>query len=332
MGGCSTDWGSSSSYKWKDDEVVTRRTASSYAKKEGRTYDQGTPKGIDSPVGLELTVESAAAAMLVLDVTGSMDRVPKMVMEKLGPAYHECNAAYNGLTLDELKEMDEKDVPLVLEMGFMAVGDAQAHDQKPLQVVPFSKGAELANGIKKVWGEGGGGPYGMETYELAAYFLANHVKIPKGVKPVCTFICDERFYNTVKPNLVKEHIGDNLSKPIPSADVFKKLKKKFDVYAIRLDNGNSRAQTQWEKVLGPQRVMKAENADRIVDNFILINHIAAENYEEGVKILERKQVDPKKPQEGLRKMGEVLKTLHPLLGKKADKEMDRLTKKYKGGK
>jgi hypothetical protein len=55
---------------------------------------------------------------------------------------------------------------------------------------------------------------------------------------------------------------------------------------------------------------------------------ASDNYNSGMAMLERRQVDPNDPEEGLKKLWQVLDTMHPLLGEKADKEKERLTEKY----
>ena len=56
---------------------------------------------------------------------------------------------------------------------FAAVGDANS-DQAPLQITEFAEGSAIDNQLSKLWLEGGGGGQHYETYELAAYFFANH--------------------------------------------------------------------------------------------------------------------------------------------------------------
>lgn len=208
MGGMSTDWGSSGSYDWSDSSSVTKKSARDYAREDRRKYTPDSKKGIAPPNGLELKVQAPASMILVVDVTGSMKEWPKMIFEKIATLYNEANLAMQGVSLEKAKAV--KKVDSLLEMAVIAVGDAK-YDMYPLQVVDFCKGADLVKGVDKILGEGGGGPFGCESYELAAYYLLNHCKVQKGVKPVCIFACDEEFYKDVDREEVKGIVGSDIS-------------------------------------------------------------------------------------------------------------------------
>ena len=72
-----------------------------------------------------------------------------------------------------------------------------------------------------------------------------------------------------------------------------------------------------------------EDPKRLVDDFIMICGYASDNYQEGMALLERRQIDPKNPSEGLEKVKKVLGDLHPILGEDlVREEIDRLHQKY----
>ena len=313
MGGLSTDWTPSRSYDWSDDAGVTRRSARDYAKEDKREYSSPSTKGIAAPIGKKISTESPLASILVVDVTGSMASWPKLIFEKIPTLYNECNVAFQGLDPDDLKA--GKDVEDVLDISVIAIGDAYV-DRHPLQVVDFSKGTELVNGVNKIYPEGGGGAFGCESYELVAYYLLNHCEtpnIPKGAKPTLIFACDEDFYKKIKKTHVKDYIGDSLTSNLDSDTVMKELSHKFDTYVLRPEPEGTndvykRAQKHWESILGKQRVKKMDDPTRLVDCTIGISAYAADNFDIGEDLLKRRQT----PEQ----VRDVLKTLQPLTGEK----------------
>src|SRR5882724_9878616 len=95
-----------------------------------------------------------------LDVTGSMGEIPHQLATKELPKFMKlltaCGVAHP-------------------QLMFMAVGDANS-DQAALQVGQFESTAELMDQWL-TWSflEGGGGGQQKESYELALYFLNEHV-------------------------------------------------------------------------------------------------------------------------------------------------------------
>ena len=310
MGGMSTDWRRSRSYDFSDDDSVTRRTSRDYSREDKREYTGAISSGIETPVGKDIKSNSKLVEILVVDVTGSMREWPKLIFEKIPTLYNEANVALQGLDLDELKK-GKKEPENTLEMSVIAIGDAYT-DRCPLQVVDFSKGADLVKGVDQIFPEGAGGDFGRESYELVAYYLLNHCKtpkVPKGAKPVLVFACDEDFYKKVKPSHVKKLIGDDIGQSLDSDKLMKELAEKFDVYVLRPeplgpDPVYEGAQKHWESLLGPQRVMKMQDPGRLVDCVIGISGYASDNFQLGKDLLKRRQ----KPEQ----VAEVLKILHPL--------------------
>src|SRR5437870_4830733 len=104
--------------------------------------------------------ESRAVAVL-FDVTGSMQRVPRILQENLPKL------------MDLLIDRGYLDHPQILVGG---IGDATC-DRAPLQVGQFESGIEIEEDLGKLFLEGGGGGHITESYELAMYFLAHHTSM-----------------------------------------------------------------------------------------------------------------------------------------------------------
>src|SRR3954451_18295602 len=101
------------------------------------------------------------AVAVLFDVTGSMQKVPRILQENL--------PRLMGLLIRK----GYLEHPHVL-MG--AIGDATS-DQAPLQVGQFEAGIEIEEDLAKLYLEGGGGGQLTESYELAMYFMARHASI-----------------------------------------------------------------------------------------------------------------------------------------------------------
>ncbi len=312
MGGGSTDY-RPSSYDFSNAPSVSRRSAASYAAEDNRVYSSNTSKGIKPPVGKDISTNSNLALILVVDVTGSMKERPKELFKKFPTLLAESNTAIQGLKLKDVQS-GQSTVEDKLEIAVVAIGDATI-DRFPLQVVDFSKGTDLVEKIDKILPEGGGGPGTKESYELGAYYVLNHChtpNMPEGTKPLVIFIGDERYYNEVNPAQVKALIGDDLTGPLDSAQVFKDLKEKFDVRVLRPEESYSqleykRIREQWEGVLG-QSVLKMDDASRFVDTVVACCGDYADNLDEAINLLKRRQT----PEQ----VKSVLATLHPKQAKK----------------
>jgi len=154
---------------------------------------------------------------------------------------------------------------------FAAVGDALS-DQAPLQVTDFSKGKSIDQWISKLWLEGGGGANNHESYELAAFYLANHVSFPAilpGTKPFLFFTGDEGFYKMVPAKFIRSHIDPSWNGDVPVEDVFAQLRSKYHVFLLHKPFHDARIdeiQTQrWREVLGPECVLELHDPKAVVD-------------------------------------------------------------------
>lgn len=167
---------------------------------------------------------NALPIAVMFDETGSMGNVPKVLMQKL-PNLHSL-----------LKKYVED--PQLL---FGAIGDARNREDAPLQVGQFESDNRMDETLRNIYLEGCGGGGNHETYELAAYYLARHTRLDinaKGGKGFAFIIGDERTYRTVSKESIKTYIGDDVQEDIPSEQIFKELRKKYNAYFIFIKRPN----------------------------------------------------------------------------------------------
>lgn len=165
-------------------------------------------------------VNNATPIVVALDVTRSRGDDTKRMYEKLPMLMGEI----------ELKGYVEGP-----GISFAAIGDATV-DRAPLQVGQFEADNRLDEMLARMWIEEGGGGTGQESYELAAYYYArtNAVLLTEGAghKGYFFFVGDEGFYPKVDRMQVRKIIGDDLAEDLDSAEVFRRLHEKFDVFFV----------------------------------------------------------------------------------------------------
>ena len=125
-------------------------------------------------------------------------------------------------------------------ISFAAIGDATCGDKAPIQIGQFESDERLDAILGHLWLEEGGGGTGEESYELTAYYYANHAEldcIKHNKKGYFFFIGDEGFYPKVAKDQVKAFIGDTLAEDMDSAKAFADLQKKFHVFFIYPQKG-----------------------------------------------------------------------------------------------
>jgi len=183
--------------------------------------------------------------IVALDVTGSMHTIPDaLVRDGLGTLTKEI--------------LDRKPVsdPHIM---FMAVGDAYC-DEAPLQATQFEADIRIAEQLKELWLEGGGGGNRDESYHLPWYFAARKTAIDsfdkRGKKGYLFTLGDEG----VPPSLTREHIesvfGDNVQDDIPTKDLLRMVEERYEVFHLVIKQGhNYRAdpgyvEKCWKDLLG----------------------------------------------------------------------------------
>lgn len=198
---------------------------------------------------------------VMLDVTGSMSNVPRVVQKQLPKLM--------GLLTRTGYVKD----PQIL---FGAVGDARS-DHGSLQVGQFESGIEMDNDLGNMWLEGGGGGSMEESYQNAIYFFARHTAIDchekRQKKGYLFIIGDEKPYSAVSKHQVKAICDDGLQEDIALAEIVKEAQTKFNVFMIIPSHtsysGNMEVRGVWEKTLGADHVIILENEEAICEAIAL---------------------------------------------------------------
>lgn len=249
MGGFSYDrdvYEESSSSSW-DSTYSSFGTSSESVKKF-------TSTSLDSsmqPKGKILKSNSKSPIIVVLDVTGSNINFARVVYDKLPMFYG---------------QIEQKGYLEDFEISFCAVGDAY-YDQYPLQIGNFAKGIELDSWLEKVVLEGGGGSFGEESYELAAYYLLKNTEFKKGAEPIIFFVGDEKPY----PKISCSQVEDFGIEFFQNVEPFRELRKKVHDNVFLLLNKACGKYFKddiiscWEKLLAPEHVIKISEEKAIID-------------------------------------------------------------------
>lgn len=259
---------------WSDDYYADRAKerasvgASTFAYHDSIKYKPPTeqkvharldPKGVrvrESRDSLEHPESLAIGIML--DETGSMQSVPKVVHERL-PNLHQ----------------------IALKLGiphpqflFGAVGD-EFSDQGSLQVGQFESDNRMDEDLAHFWLEGnGGGGLPRESYQNAIYFFARHTDIDchvkRSKKGYLFILGDENPYEVVRRSWVSDTLGYNLEgSDISTADIIKECQQKYHLFFI-LPSETSHGRDPsilngWKKRLGPEHVLTMPSASDVCE-------------------------------------------------------------------
>lgn len=193
--------------------------------------------------------------IVVLDVTGSNIDTARIVYDKF--------PMFSG-QIEQQGYLDEFDICLI------AVGDAN-YDDYPLQVGEFAVGIENDTWLKKIVLEGGGGPYGEESYELACSYLANFFDMPEGAEPIIFFQADEKPY--AMPILKKdvESAGMEWKPEVSDQDAWKVLREKCKDNVFLLQSGceikefPTKETKTWETIINPDHIIPVGEEKAIID-------------------------------------------------------------------
>lgn len=195
-----------------------------------------------------------------LDVTGSMQNVPRMIQEKLP-------------TLMGL--LTRKGYLADPAICVAAIGDAYC-DRVPFQVGQFESGVELDDDIRNMFLEGGGGGNMHESYEIALYFLANCVKSDawdkRQQKGYAFIVCDEELNTRLAADHLRTVFGSAIGE-IPGNDInvdelLAKVLERWELFCIipkmtaNCEDPNYSA--RWRKLLN-ERVLTLDDPNGIAE-------------------------------------------------------------------
>jgi hypothetical protein len=207
--------------------AYTDHVAAAIPSSSWTVHDKLNPKGVKFRESRDSAAHPASTAVVVLfDVTGSMNTIPRVLQQKLP-----------GL-MSLLIKKGYLEHPQIL---FGGIGDATC-DRAPLQIGQFESGdVEMDDNLSNLLLEGGGGGQSTESYELAAYMIANHTSIDcwekRGHKGYLFFIGDEAAYPVAKKSEVESVIGDKIEENIPTKRLFDMLCERYEVFFIMPNHG-----------------------------------------------------------------------------------------------
>ena len=199
---------------------------------------------------------------LYLDVTGSMGHIPHDMIKDGLPTL-----------MGTLIQSGVPDAALL----FGAIGDHEC-DRHPLQIGQFESGdAELDMWLTRTYLEGGGGGNSGESYLLAWYFAANHVKTDafdkRNQKGFVFTIGDEPCLKSLPVNAIKEAMGDAAQgqSTISREELLAAAQKQNHVFHIHLNHGGRSCDPAWKQMLGDRLIEISDyrEVSKVISNTIL---------------------------------------------------------------
>lgn len=225
---------------------------------EQKAHRSMDPKGVNRESRDSAAHPESVAIGVMLDETGSMLSVPRIVQKKLGQL-----------------------MAMILRKGYLAhpqilfgaIGDANS-DRASLQVGQFESDINMEDDLGRIFLEGnGGGGNSCESYQNALYFFARHTSIDcfekRNKKGYLFLIGDEHPYGAVNKLEVERLIGDTLEANISTEDIVAELTKKYIVfYILPQDTSHAREpeiKEHWGRLLGPENVLSLTDANSVCE-------------------------------------------------------------------
>lgn len=193
---------------------------------------------------------------ILLDGTGSMGTVPRMMQTKLTELF--------GLLLRKGYVEDP-------QVAISLYGDA-FYDRVPLQFSQFESDNRIDDNLDKLFIEGNGGGNGGETSSLAWYYAIHHTVSDaweKRNKKGYLFMIADEIPLEINADQVKKHIGDG--EPLGSLktkDLAEALKEKWEVYVLLIDNASAAmqgSQKVYTDLFGKRNVLIVEDPENITE-------------------------------------------------------------------
>jgi hypothetical protein len=183
-----------------------------------------------------------------LDVTGSMGRIPEiMVKEKLG-------TLMNTLITHGILH------PQIL---FGAIGD-HVSDSYPLQIGQFESGTDdLDKWLTEIFIEGGGGGQIMESYLLGWLFCARHTSIDcfekRGQKGFLFTIGDEASWDNLDAKRLKDLMGYPEASTVSDRQLLEEAQRSYHVFHIHINEASYKDDPSvlgyWRKTIGERLIV-----------------------------------------------------------------------------
>ena len=189
--------------------------------------------------------------IIAFDVTGSMGEIPHMMIQKYLPKL-----------MDTLKEMTIPNPQLL----FMAIGDHYTDDY-PVQVGQFeSDTIKIAESLRSIYIEQGGGGNNGESYSLAHIVAGYHTELDcyhkRKAKGFLFTIGDEPNHPVIESRgLIRSLQYESGVEDLSQEEALRKAKEQYHVFHIHVKDGYHRYSAMWESLLGTDHVLKCLSED-----------------------------------------------------------------------
>lgn len=224
------------------------------------TYD---PAAIDRRESRDSADNPLSTPIIIgSDVTGSMGMIAHKLMQ-------------DGLNTLATGIYDRKPVtdPHIM---VMALGDAKC-DRAPLQVTQFEADIRLADQVRDLWIESGGGGNGGESYCSAHVFAATKVEADafekRGRKGYLFTIGDEPVHDGMTKSELERVFGRTFERGLSASECIAMAERNWHVFHIVLANEGHAAHSldsvlrTWKPIL-PERTILLEDVDALAETVI----------------------------------------------------------------
>jgi hypothetical protein len=245
-----SDWANPGAYAYSGKTKEAREADAKKSKAVGpRAYvDRGGPNEQYTSAKKMISTQSPNPLIIAVDVTGSMQRWPFEIFDRLPLLYQ---------TLSQYRPD--------LEISFVAIGDAKC-DRWPLQCTSFAKGFDLEQQLKGLYGEGGGGDI-PESYGLFAWWVNTHVTTPNADRPFLIVFGDATMHPQITEGEVRHYLGDELAQPADAITAWRRASRTWNTWFLRRPGGTKgdAVDEQWGHAIGGQQVVHMDDEQRAVD-------------------------------------------------------------------
>lgn len=204
----------------------------------------------------------STAIIIAFDETGSMGAIPE--------AFVRTGLATLVETILQHKPVPD---PHIMIMG---VGDAWC-DDAPLQVTQFEADLRIAEQLKNIYLEGGGGGNAFESYNLPWYFAARRTALDcfdkRGKRGYLFTVGDEPPPPVLLARHVQRVFGDSVQSDMASADVLAMASRMYEVFHVVVEQGSfyrsapDEVLKPWRELLG-QRVLPLADYARLGERIV----------------------------------------------------------------
>lgn len=256
--------------RWKPSDWNAYKSANIAGKSQAQVFASRGLKDAYDPARIAVresrdSADNPYATPIILasDVTGSMGMIAHTLMQ-------------DGLNTLAREIYDRKPVtdPHIMAM---AVGDAYT-DRAPLQVTQFEADIRLADQVRDLWIEGGGGGNGGESYALAHLFAAHRTSTDafekRGRKGYLFTIGDEPIHPVITAAQARK-LGLPAEGDVSAAQAIAQAQRAWEVFHVVLtQEGHCRSARRevmdsWNAVL-PERVIPLDDVGALAETVVSI--------------------------------------------------------------